>query len=88
MSAPAAERSLHATARPAHDCPLCGYGFDEGLDKCGACPLHGGCSTLCCPRCGYTFAEESATLNGLRKLGRTLGRILRARRHDTREREP
>ena len=83
MSGPLQGESLHGRANgvsTAHACPLCGYGFDEGLDKCGACPMHGGCSTLCCPRCGYTFADHSATLAGLKKLGRSLRRIFGARR--------
>jgi len=35
-------------------CIACGYHYplSEGQDSCGACPLHEGCSTSCCPRCG------------------------------------
>lgn len=61
----------------AHCCPLCGLQFDEGVAKCGSCPLHEGCQTTCCPRCGYTFADRSATVEALRRVGRSLGRWLR-----------
>jgi Fe2+ transport system protein FeoA len=36
-------------------CPMCGTEFDPVTNPaCGACPLHGGCSTVCCPSCGYS----------------------------------
>lgn len=36
-------------------CTMCGTQFDPVTNPaCGACPLHGGCSTVCCPTCGYS----------------------------------
>ncbi len=61
---------------PLHRCPLCGHGFDRGVEMCGGCPMHGGCGTLCCPACGYSYAERSATLDALGRLGRTLRRLV------------
>lgn len=81
MSTPAASggngRNHGPEARhtPAHSCPMCGMAFDEGLQKCGACPMHGGCETTCCPRCGYSFADRSATVDGLMRIGRRLRRL-------------
>lgn len=46
-------------------CPFCGSEVEEGGDRCGACPFDQICSTLCCRRCGYRFAERSAILDWL-----------------------
>lgn len=36
-------------------CPMCGTQFDPVQNPaCGACPLHDGCATACCPTCGYS----------------------------------
>lgn len=36
-------------------CAMCGTEFDPVTNPaCGACPLHGGCATVCCPSCGYS----------------------------------
>lgn len=63
------------SAGPLHRCPLCGHGFDRGVEKCGGCPMHGGCGTLCCPGCGYSYAERSATLDGIGRVARALRRL-------------
>ena len=35
-------------------CPMCGQRFDPDANSaCTACPLHAGCSLVCCPHCGY-----------------------------------
>ncbi len=38
--------------------------------------MHGGCGTLCCPGCGYSYAERSATLDGIGRVVRALRRLL------------
>ncbi len=77
MSAP---QEAGALARPGppmpdHDCPLCGYSFDEGAAHCGGCPLNQKCGTVCCPRCGYEFVDRSATVDWLRRATRRAGRF-------------
>ena len=72
MSAHPSPDGLLEAGPSAHSCPLCGLGFDEGVTKCGGCPMHGGCGTVCCPGCGYSFADRSATLDALTKVGRKL----------------
>jgi len=73
------DAAAHAHAGPTmpdHDCPLCGYRFDEGAAHCGGCPLNQKCGTVCCPRCGYEFVDRSATVDWLRRLTRRAGHIL------------
>ena len=45
-------------------CAMCGNKFDPAANpSCGACPLHGGCATVCCPKCGYsTINPEQSKL--------------------------
>ena len=45
-------------------CAMCGTEFDPATNPaCGACPLHGGCATVCCPKCGYsTINPEQSKL--------------------------
>ena len=45
-------------------CAMCGTKFDPATNPaCGACPLHGGCATVCCPSCGYsTINPEQSKL--------------------------
>jgi Fe2+ transport system protein FeoA len=45
-------------------CGMCGTEFDPVVNPaCGACPLHGGCATVCCPTCGYsTINPEQSKL--------------------------
>jgi hypothetical protein len=46
-------------------CPLCGTRFDaEGKGCRPSCPMARGCSTVCCPGCGYSFPQTSAGLTG------------------------
>ncbi len=41
-------------------CGLCGHEFTEQEGGCNpACPFVGGCSLVCCPRCGYHAPDES-----------------------------
>jgi hypothetical protein len=51
-------------------CALCGHRFrrEEALEPCGACALHSGCGAICCPRCGYSFVNESRIWNWIRRL--------------------
>lgn len=40
-------------------CALCGLEY-EPVAKCPtACPLHGACHFVCCPRCGYQNIDVS-----------------------------
>ena len=46
-------------------CPLCGTDFDpEGLGCRPTCPRAKGCSTVCCPGCGYSFPQSNSGLAG------------------------
>jgi hypothetical protein len=50
-------------------CPLCGNNFEESARTlCSACPLGAKCNLICCPRCGYQWPAESATVNFIKKL--------------------
>lgn len=44
-------------------CPLCMFEFDEKnhgcTKKCGL--RRSACTLLCCPRCGYSFVDESSS---------------------------
>jgi hypothetical protein len=61
MSPPDRSGTEAGPAREAKEymCPLCGMRFTSGGRGCSACPLHGGCDIVCCPRCGHQFPEES-----------------------------
>lgn len=60
-------------------CPLCGSSFDpDSHVGCASCPLHGGCTTVCCPTCGYSTVDP--TRSGLVAAGRTLAGVLSRRR--------
>lgn len=54
--------------QPCWPCPICGERVEEGGAACGACPMGRGCGLLCCPRCGYRFAERSASWDLLSRL--------------------
>jgi len=42
-----------------YTCPLCGNRFDpQEHVACGSCPMHTGCSMVCCPHCGYSTVDE------------------------------
>jgi uncharacterized C2H2 Zn-finger protein len=50
-------------------CPFCGKEFTEKEEGCkGKCGVMGNCGLICCPRCGYSFVEESRTIKWFRKL--------------------
>jgi Fe2+ transport system protein FeoA len=39
-------------------CPLCGHTFNPAEEPgCATCPLHSGCSLVCCPACGYKTVD-------------------------------
>jgi Fe2+ transport system protein FeoA len=60
-------------------CPLCSHRFDPAAHPgCGSCPLASGCVTVCCPACGHTTIDPSASWSG-----RALTRLLRGRRRDS-----
>jgi|GEM_PF-1383231 len=58
------------TMRKVHNCPYCGYEFDETAEYCnGACPLAAHCNMIMCPNCRYEYVPaESKTLNFFKKL--------------------
>ena len=50
-------------------CPLCGEEFDAAGQGCRpSCPLAQGCRVVCCPRCGYSFPQETGLAGKLRGL--------------------
>jgi hypothetical protein len=49
-------------------CSLCGLTFDPAGQGCRpSCPLSGGCSVVCCPRCRFSFPRETGLAGLLRK---------------------
>jgi Fe2+ transport system protein FeoA len=39
-------------------CPLCGHSYNPAEQAgCATCPLHSGCSLVCCPACGYKTVD-------------------------------
>ena len=58
-------------------CPLCGYRFEKGAERCGGCPMHDACGAISCPRCGYEFVERSAAVDALRRLGRGIRALIK-----------
>lgn len=54
-------------------CPICGHRFDPGENEaCGNCPLHQGCTIVCCPACGYSTIDPGRSK--LVQIAKTLGR--------------
>jgi len=51
-----------------HTCPLCGYKFKEDELVCASCLLNKNCQLICCPRCKYTFTDESKIYNFFKKI--------------------
>jgi hypothetical protein len=50
-------------------CPFCGNEFTKGENECGgSCGLIGNCGLMCCPRCRYSFVEESKTVQFFKKI--------------------
>jgi len=50
-------------------CPLCGNFFKTAKSECPrGCPWGQNCALICCPRCGYRLAEDSQTVNFLKKI--------------------
>lgn len=68
--------SLHAdptALRGELQCPMCGCRYDPRQHAaCAGCPLNPGCALSCCPACGFSSADPSASLlaRAFRKLGR------------------
>lgn len=53
------------------ECPLCGYAFtlkEMPIQGCQLCPLHGGCTAISCPNCGYCQPSTAGIERRLRKL--------------------
>jgi hypothetical protein len=51
-----------------YQCPLCGNKFTPGEMKgCSGCLLSKQCDLICCPRCGYSYKEQSALVNLIKK---------------------
>ena len=43
-------------------CAVCGFEFDPTENNgCESCPIHSGCATACCPNCGTTNINPSAS---------------------------
>jgi Fe2+ transport system protein FeoA len=58
-------------------CPFCGHEFDAGENAaCQTCPMHRGCSLVCCPACGYQMADARRSL-----VGRLAGSIFHPKHH-------
>lgn len=57
-------------------CPVCGGELTDAVTRCSSCPLHGGCSMVCCGNCGYETVAPRSTLVDLFK------RLTRRRRND------
>jgi Fe2+ transport system protein FeoA len=39
-------------------CPMCGHSYNPAeAPGCASCPLHSGCSLVCCPSCGYKTVD-------------------------------
>jgi len=62
----AAQSSVSASKET---CPLCGLPFDPKGQGCRpGCPLSSGCRMVCCPRCFYSFPQETRFAGALRRL--------------------
>jgi Fe2+ transport system protein FeoA len=57
---------------------MCGRSFDPVAHAaCESCPLHDGCSVVCCPACGYRTVDPGRS--GIVRLGtRLAGRLRRS----------
>jgi Fe2+ transport system protein FeoA len=56
-------------------CPLFGSAVEpDAKTACAACPLHTGCTLVCCPTCGYTVInpERTRLAGALIRLSRVL----------------
>jgi len=51
-------------------CPLCGHKFEEFTQSCAGCPLNSNCNLICCPNCGYKYAQESKIINYFKKFSK------------------
>ncbi len=39
-------------------CPMCSHRYNPAENAaCGTCPLHSGCSMVCCPSCGHSTID-------------------------------
>jgi Fe2+ transport system protein FeoA len=39
-------------------CSMCGHSYDPDQHlACQSCPMHSGCSLVCCPNCGYQTVD-------------------------------
>jgi hypothetical protein len=45
------------------NCSMCGYRFDPQAHlACQACPVNHGCQVVCCPSCGYQWADPHSSV--------------------------
>ncbi len=54
-------------------CPMCGCRYDpREHTACAGCPMNLGCALSCCPRCGFSSADPTASVvvRALQKLRR------------------
>jgi hypothetical protein len=43
-----------------YTCTICGHRFDPaGQAGCSSCPLHKGCTMVCCPACGSSNIDPA-----------------------------
>lgn len=43
-------------------CSMCGYRFDPQAHlACQSCPVNHGCQVVCCPSCGYQWADPQSS---------------------------
>ncbi len=60
-------------------CSMCGFRFDPQAHlACQACPLNTGCQVVCCPSCGYQWADPQRSALA-RLAGQWLERVTTAR---------
>jgi hypothetical protein len=60
---------MPATIAREESCPLCGFVFDAQRQGCIAgCVLASSCRMVCCPRCFYSYPQESWLAGALRRL--------------------
>jgi hypothetical protein len=44
-------------------CSMCGYRFDPQAHlACQSCPVSRGCQVICCPSCGYQWADPRSSV--------------------------
>jgi transposase-like protein len=67
-----------------YKCPLCGREFEASDKSCVSCPMARSCNVVCCPNCGYGFAQDSRLVGWLRRLFRRNKQQEQERKEETR----